>query len=114
MTDILDELQRLDAEATKGPWTAEFTGPRGMDVPCLLIPKHDGFITGFQREADTDWIETARNALPALVEVARAARGAEDALDAALDDDGHCARCTEGHAALRALRAALARLDGGA
>jgi hypothetical protein len=69
MTNILDHLQRLHEAATTGPWKSH----------GLLVDgeEHDDYIIGAAecfREVDGELIAAMRNALPALLRVARAAR----------------------------------------
>lgn len=64
MTDRIDELQRLHEAATKGPWEAGSYFVWAEDEHCVCA-------------ADTEnqaLIAAMRNALPALLRVARAAQ----------------------------------------
>ena len=69
--DLATRLSALDAAATPGPW--ELTDPfgiyRGVDSPH----SKDGIVIGATLPADAALIVALRNALPALVELARAA-----------------------------------------
>ena len=69
MTDRIEELQRLHEAATKGPWHSH----------GLLVDgeEHDDYVIGAAecfREVDGELIAAMRNALPALLRVARAAK----------------------------------------
>lgn len=73
----LDELDRLHREATPGPWsTAEQGGGLSWAVDCIegddtRVCLHDGYRDGFEVYADAALIAAARNALPALLALAR-------------------------------------------
>lgn len=87
MTDRIDELQRLHEAATKGPWRADVTppGPCGQVLRCESVVAHHasrdivmvarrGTTHGVQWFKDATYIAAMRNALPALLRVARAAK----------------------------------------
>lgn len=74
----LDELQRLEAEATEGPWRPT----RGTTVSYVCGAKGSGtgqlaklYLGGCGKE-DAAFIAAARNALPALLDELRSARKA--------------------------------------
>lgn len=86
MTDRLDELQRLHDAATKGPWRADVTpsGPSGQVLRNeavvadhasrdIVLVARRGSERGHQWAKDATCIAAMRNALPALLRVARAA-----------------------------------------
>ena len=122
MSDI-ERLRALLAEATPGPWglDSEFGGSRGLVIGPLPENTEDPNWTTetvafeIERDADATLIAEAVNALPALLDVAEAAR-------VYLACDGSGVRAPEPWSApfdamelgkaLPALRAALARLDG--
>jgi predicted nucleotidyltransferase len=126
---VIDELERLERAATPGPW-GEFAESgdwwveqRGDDGGPACNP--NGSPTGFVCESNTDergqWAKqedidlmiAARNALPALLRVARAARELEEILaTVAADADAADVLVMRRHAARAELRAALAALEG--
>lgn len=78
MTDRIEELQRLHEAATQGPWEAMDQGTHrfncyevfsGGTSVCNVTCCESG-----QDERDCELIATMRNALPALLRVARAAK----------------------------------------
>jgi hypothetical protein len=78
VTDRIDELQRLHEAATQGPWEAMDQGTHrfncyevfsGGTSVCNVTCCESG-----QDERDCELIATMRNALPALLRVARAAK----------------------------------------
>lgn len=81
MVDRLDELQRLHDAATKGEWFQDEEEPHWLIASHHLFPKPDGiFLAQFggdsmdtPRPNDAKYVAAMRNALPALLRVARAA-----------------------------------------
>lgn len=73
MTDPLDTLRALEAAATPGPWTLGTRNEHGI----VLSPEHGLVVsspwtaTG-RADNDAALIAAARNALPALLTIARA------------------------------------------
>lgn len=67
MTDRIDELQRLHEAATKGPWRAIGSLVDGDDSAYIGVAE-------CYRPSNAELIAAMRNALPALLRVARAAR----------------------------------------
>lgn len=70
----LDELKRLEARATKGPWKdwIEYRGARRTNI---IARKDDPLHSiGSVNVNDSEFIAAARNALPALLRVVEAAR----------------------------------------
>ena len=65
MTDRIDELQRLHEAATKGPW---------KQVLGCFVDHAEGVAADCINDEDADLIVAMRNALPALLRVARAAK----------------------------------------
>lgn len=69
LTDLLDEIQRLDKEATKGPWVAHpgvkyvYTTEAGMVLDRAWVDQPD---------ADLHLAALARTALPKLAKALRA------------------------------------------
>ena len=86
MTDqldhLLDQIDRLDQEATKGPWTSigndcggKVYEPSGYPLPgCTSCGENEATYEG----QDAEFIALARTALPAL---AQAVKGVLDVLD---------------------------------
>jgi hypothetical protein len=109
----IDELERLLAEASPGPWEAKRDYSKDW-----LIAGHgkilvDSMDSGPHGERDIRLIAAARNALPALLRVARAARELEEILaTVAADADAADVLVMRRHAARAELRAALAALEG--
>lgn len=70
----LDDLAKLEQAATGGKWEARRLNAGGM----TLVEAHGDFgktnVTTFMRPASAALIAAARNALPALLKVARAAK----------------------------------------
>lgn len=110
----LDELERLEAEATRGPWVAaELTVSMGLEVfsgtPSLetgvATPWH---FTEDRGRANAHLIALSRNMLPALIRVARAAKAykAQRVLGCSCTD---CEFCDPRS---KAMSAALAELEG--
>jgi hypothetical protein len=74
VTDRIDELQRLHEAATKGPWRAN-----GDFVDGDFVDGDDSAYIGVAecyRPSNAELIAAMRNALPALLRVARAAKAA--------------------------------------
>lgn len=78
--DVLAELERLHEAATPGPWEVNpflaqidaFAGGEPLPVCRMLWPTEER--TEAETLANTELIALTRNALPALLEVAKAAR----------------------------------------
>ena len=118
----LDDLRALEAAATPGPWSEShhhvwWTPADAPEFPLASLDtddEHYGFSsTGRRKDADAALIAAARNALPALLDVADAARAALDPTQCSCSaemphSDGDCPVVD-----LAALRAALARLEAG-
>ena len=86
LTDLLDQIDRLDQEATKGPWeklgsTVESNGTYEdvitTEVDCSSYC-YGGRGGGVLKDKDAEFIALARTALPQL---AKALRGVLDAID---------------------------------
>ena len=86
LTDLLDQIDRLDNEATKGPWeklgsTVESNGTYEdvitTEVDCSSYC-YGGRGGGVLKDKDAEFIALARTALPQL---AKALRGVLDAID---------------------------------
>lgn len=87
MDDVVGKLERLEAEATPGLWRV--CGRTHIEIEPEEDGRSSAGIThrserGFYMGADAALIAEARNALPALLEVARAARKVKAALDGQL------------------------------
>jgi hypothetical protein len=67
----LDELERLERAATPGPWTVAENF--GTDRPTWYVMNGDSVVAVFNRKEDAAAFAAPRNALPALIECARAA-----------------------------------------
>lgn len=68
LTELLDQIDRLDQEATTGPWHEdgdEVLGDFYEDHGYLKAPVLGGF---YQNECDAEFIALARTALPKLAE----------------------------------------------
>ena len=81
MPDTIAELRRLLAEATPGPWLADYSGdvlPAAYaddELGCTILIAGESLRATRQRqEADVAVVTAAVNALPALLDVAEAAR----------------------------------------
>jgi hypothetical protein len=87
VTDRIEELQRLHEAATRGPWRADVTppGPCGQvlrnesvvadhAIRDIVLVARRGTTGGVHWFKDASYIVAMRNALPALLRVARAAR----------------------------------------
>ena len=102
----LDELRALEAKATKGPWEG---------VPMASI----GTVHQWLTENDRDFILAARNALPALIEVAEAAKNFDASvadMTTRRDPKHRATNASLGHwlavVGWPLIRRALARLEG--
>jgi hypothetical protein len=74
--DVLEELEKLEREATIQPWASVGVQPLNERKPIGYAVCHgyDWIAQGHcEREADADLIAAARNALPRLIATARAA-----------------------------------------
>ncbi len=69
-TEQLDELRRLEAAATPGPWASNRGYEQG-DPGVFVCPVAGGYVIACEdqgpSEADADLIVAARNALPSLL-----------------------------------------------
>ena len=104
----LDDLEKLEAAATPRPW--------------VYSPQLDTVLVGYspQDKPDDELTVAARNAIPDLLAIARAAEAHVDAYDAAEKtinkwiDYQHAVEASKVLDQTRdALRAALAKLEGG-
>ena len=81
LTDLLDQIDRLDQQATKGPWESHFGGNPG-DKWLSVEPKTGArticTITD-DHQQNAEFIALSRTAMPAL---AAAVKGVLDVLDA--------------------------------
>lgn len=113
MDDLLTRLGRLEAAATPGPW-GEFAesgdwwveGAEGIGV-CESNE-------AWNHQADIDLMIAARNALPALLRLARAVaaeKAAARAMDEALTDAAYVAAQARYNRAALDTAAALAALE---
>jgi hypothetical protein len=76
---ILDTLEELDKAATPGPWCCNiYSGEFYLTIPT------PSFTNELPTDKDLELIETVRNALPALLAVARAAGKLVNRYDGAL------------------------------
>lgn len=78
ITDLLDQIDRLDQEATKGPWTTDST-PDEFGIIWGAVEQIGGgfgeraMVTEIMEEhADAELIVLARTALPQLAKALRA------------------------------------------
>lgn len=88
---LLDQIDRLDQEATKGPWTTGENDETGLKYfgtgycDCCIPPiPSAGVILGETGRAEAEFIALARTALPKL---AAAVRAVMDLEDESLDGD---------------------------
>lgn len=82
-----DELRRLLAEATPGPWVAEVSGPTGpvvMDAQSVSALDHVAKCPHYRGSADSELIAAAVNALPDLLDALEKAEAHRDSLAATL------------------------------
>ncbi len=70
MSDWLDELKKLDAAATLGPWQNEFDYIHSKETGETLCRGDD--------YGDMELIAKTRNALPKLIAIAEAAKAVTD------------------------------------
>ena len=114
MSDTLRRLRELEAAATSGPWVDEGDGcissvRTGFWNACVCMMErsfHGSDWTNPDRDAAL--IAAMRNALPALLDVAEAARTLLDGLAQDEADDGSIRSFVQ----IGELDNALARLDG--
>lgn len=66
---MLDELERLERDATPGPHRVSL-----KLGGCEVVDGQGEWLAEFERAEDAEHYAAARNALPALLRVARAAR----------------------------------------
>ncbi len=81
MPNLLDTLEALERQATPGPWEEHESPEEGFWIESAnggLVSTDTGLHI-WPREADTNLMIAARNALPALLRMARAAREWEEA-----------------------------------
>jgi hypothetical protein len=75
MTDRIEELQRLHEAATKGPWRPQADDEHDIEADAgEVVGNYDWEEGGCIHRSDRDLIVAMRNALPALLRVAMAAR----------------------------------------
>ena len=68
LTDLLDQIDRLDQEATPGPWRYEHT-----ESPTFISgPDLQEITNAVWTDTDAIYIELARTALPHLAKALRA------------------------------------------
>ena len=79
LTDLLDQIDRLDQQATPGPWTTGENDETGLKYfgtgycDCCTPPiPSAGIILGETGRAEAEFIALARDALPQLAEALRA------------------------------------------
>ena len=79
LTDLLDEIDRLDQEATDGPWTTGENDETGLKYfgtgycDCCTPPiPSAGVILGETGRAEAEFIALARTALPQLAKALEA------------------------------------------
>lgn len=103
---MLDELERMEKAATPGPWYSNRTEPAPYEI-CSGNPRTPDLLAAVVPEygMNADLIVAARNALPALLAVARAAQALLGQVPSTIDDP-------ELDEAREALEAALAALEG--
>jgi hypothetical protein len=92
--DVLEELEKLEREATIQPWASVGVQPLNERKPIGYAVCHgyDWIAQGHcEREADADLIAAARNALPRLLATVRAAERLAEAV--ALEHDIGNPRC---------------------
>lgn len=110
MSTLLDTLEALEKAATPGPWDAE-----GVYIWCT--PTDGGSRYDLMKSFDPDTLRlaaAARNALPALLRVARALSALDALMDfgAPLDQEAMIFADQEAiNAAMAEARAALAALE---
>lgn len=77
ITQLLDDVQRLDEQATQGPWEATpnakvmsrtATWPEGDARTIADYFGNEGAVTECSRDADAELISLSRTALPKLAE----------------------------------------------
>lgn len=111
----LDELQRLHEAATPEPWLSDRPRLhiRIRDSRGLFVMER-GSHGGVRCHEDAALIVAARNALPALLRLARRARRLEEAAAELIRIDAQCWMVVDREVsdALDALRAALAEGEG--
>ncbi|MFZ1411860.1 MAG: hypothetical protein WAS07_10410 [Micropruina sp.] len=108
MPNLLDTLEALERQATPGPHRVSL-----KLGGCEVVDGQGEWLAEFERAEDAEHYAAARNALPALLRVARAAmdtlaEAEENYADAGRDGETD-AYCTT--VSLPELRAALAALD---
>jgi hypothetical protein len=75
VTDRIEELQRLHEAATKGPWRPQADDEHDIEADAgEVVGNYDWEEGGCIHRGDRDLIVAMRNALPALLRVARAAQ----------------------------------------
>src|SRR5699024_520660 len=103
LTHLLDQIDQLDQQATKGPWHPEYSvNTQSGWLDGRVYSEHDGeSVTAEVGDNDAELIAVARTALPAL---AQAVRAVLDSCEEAVNDvlkqyspDDHD-RGREGHA----------------
>jgi len=105
----LEELRKWDDLASKAPWTINCDGP----VPIIRSELSDYTVCKPYLCADLELIVAARNALPALLAVAEAARIPDEEQLVPDDDERAPGWVLVPRERLKALREALDALGGG-
>ena len=109
---ILDELEALEKAATPGPVkAANIRGPGDCDI---IVDGEGDWLAEFESADDAAWYVAARNALPALLRVARAVseeKAAALAMDKAVTDGAYVGAQARYNRAVLATAAALAALE---
>jgi hypothetical protein len=125
----IDELERLERAATRAPWkVAQWVGRRVIEPTRARYPQTQYVCTaggvidqvGGDQDANAALIAAARNALPALLRAIKAGRECADDLESVLraryegtlDYPSQAQRFERDMEPVRALRAALAALEG--
>ena len=116
----LSELRLLCERATQGPWLVEaLSDPARGNERVVVSDPHAAYggivAAGLKNHENAAFIAAARTWLPALIEVAEAARTV-GTFDDFGDPEALCPECSPAHPqpfmdARMALHAALARLD---
>jgi hypothetical protein len=123
---VIDELERMERAATPGEWKPRFYGgPDYLDGAQMEGHLYAGTewwddTVLYANEADLEFIAAARNALPALLRAIKAGRECADDLESVLraryegtlDYPSQAQRFERDMEPVRALRAALAALEG--
>ena len=103
--NTIDRLKALEKAATAGPWITG--GCSGRMVKPVAFYGGDGFLADVDTKENSEMIVSARNALPALLKVAEAARAYHDMATSRYDSS----RVAEFERKQDALGEALAELE---